>query len=733
MAANSSISIYDVVKDIKSKKTIPYDLFLEGIRDGKWQDIVLPIRAIADEEKRNEQKKKKAPSVTISGKFSEREDAKLETHTGYIAIDIDEKGLPKNIDAQEFKSLICCDKYVQCCFISISGRGVCIIMKINPERHREAFQGISEYIYTNYNAIVDPTGINVSRARFVSYDPEIYISENYEKFTKYPKSKPPKKVERSIYDKGDFTQILDQVVSRRLNLCENYHEWLRMAFAFVHQFGEAGRDYFHIVSQYSSKYDSNTCDKQYNACLKHKGNNHTTISTFYYYCKQAGIQLYTERTRKIAYTASNGKKAGLNEKQIAENLEKFEGITDAEDVIKQVLDNNIELNEDTLLDQLELWVRQNYDLRRNAITRYIENNGKPLKNVDFNSIYIKAKKIHDKISYELIDRLINSDFVPEYNPLLQFFEQNMEQNSTGHIDQLFNTIKTNDTPFLLYFAKKWLVGIISAIHGEHSPLMLVLSGDIQGTGKTEFFRRLLPEELKAYYAESKLDAGKDDEILMTQKILIVDDEMGGKSKKENKRLKELTSKQVFSLREPYGRNNVDLVRIAALGGTTNDNGIIDDPTGNRRIIPIHVDAIDWKAGNSIDRIALIMEAYHLYKAGFKWQLSKQDIEYLKQDKAHFEITNLEAELLSQFFKIPEDSEGELLTASQIKVILEDLTRQKLILDRIGKELKRLGYDQKHVRHNGSTKRVYTVSRISLDEAKQPVTAKTFKEDEELPF
>lgn len=732
MAASSSISIYDVVTNTKSQKTIPFDLFLESIRDGKWQDIVLPIRAIPDEEKRSA-KKKKAPSVTVSGKFLVREDSKIESHTGFIAIDIDEKGLPKGLTAPEFKSLICCDKYVQSCFISISGRGVCVIFKINPEKHREAFQGISEYIYNNYQAIVDPTGINISRARFVSYDPDIYIADNYEKFTKYPTSKPPKKIEKSIYERGDFSQILEQVVSRRLNLCENYHEWLRIAFAFVHQFGEAGREYFHIVSQYSSKYDSNTCDKQYTACLKHKGNNHTTISTFYYYCKQAGIQLYTERTRKIAYTASNGKKAGLNEKQIAENLEKFEGITGAEDVIKQVLDNNIVLDEDTLLDQLELWVRQNYDLKRNAITRYIENNGRPLKNVDFNSIFIKAKKIHDKISYELIDRLINSDFVPEYNPLLQFFEQNKDQNSAGHIDKLFNTIKTNDAPFLLYFAKKWLVGIISAIHGEHSPLMLVLSGDVQGTGKTEFFRRLLPEELRAYYAESKLDAGKDDEILMTQKILIMDDEMGGKSKKENKRLKELTSKQVFSLREPYGRNNVDLIRLAVLCGTTNDNEIINDPTGNRRIIPIHVDAIDWQAGNKIDRVALIMEAYHLYKSGFEWQLSKEDIKYLKQDKSHFEVTNLEAELIEQFFKIPDGDDGELLTASNIKVILEDITKQKLILDRIGKELRRLGFIQKHIKVNGSTKRVYTVSRISIEQARQAVTAKTYKEDEDLPF
>ena len=64
--------------------------------------------------------------------------------------------------------------------------------------------------------------------------------------------------------------------------------------------------------------------------------------------------------------------------------------------------------------------------------------------------------------------------------------------------------------------------------------MLVLAGETQGTGKTHFFRYLLPNKLQNLYAESKMDNGKDDEILMTKKWIIVDDEMGGKSK-ENPR------------------------------------------------------------------------------------------------------------------------------------------------------------------------------------------------------
>ncbi len=717
----TDISIYTSVKQVKTEKSIPLDLFFEGVRDGKWQDIVLPIRIIPDEKQRTAAKHK-APCVTISGKFRDRNDTGLEQHSGYIAIDID------NVDdTDHLKSLLCADRFVYAAFVSISGRGLCLIFKINPAKHRESFQGISEYLYENYRLICDPTAINVSRLRFVSYDPHIFIADHSDKFARYPKTKPPKKIDKVVFAKDDFDNILEQIISRRLNLCENYHEWLRIAFSLVHKFGEQGRNYFHLVSQFSSKYDAVLADKQYTVCLKHTGNTQATIATFYYYCKSAGIQLYSERTRKIAYSASHGKKGGLTAEQIADNLKKFEGIegNDVQPLAQQVMDNAIELNEDTLLDQVEMWLRQNYSLRRNEITRIIESSGAPMKMTDFNSIFIKGKKIFDKLSFELIDRLLNSDFVCLFNPFLDWFEENkMRGVLTGAKDvkdgslftpamhSLFSSVTSNDNDFLQHFGKKWLVSIISAIHGDHSPLMFVLSGERHGSGKTEFFRRLLPKELKQYYGESKLDAGKDDEILMCQKIIIMDDEMGGKSKKESKRLKELTSKQTFSLREPYGRNNVDLNRLAVLCGTTNDNEILNDPTGNRRIIPVQVHEIDFDKYNKTDKTDLFMEAYHLYKSGFDWRLNKHDIDYLNKDSAGFEVTVLENELLQKYFISGDSAE---MTCSEIKVYIEDRTKQRLNLILLGKALRKLefSFKTKKLPKSRTSIQVYLVDVINI--------------------
>ena len=75
---------------------------------------------------------------------------------------------------------------------------------------------------------------------------------------------------------------------------------------------------------------------------------------------------------------------------------------------------------------------------------------------------------------------------------------------------------------------------------------------------------------------------------MTKKWIILDDEYGGKSKREEKRLKEITSKAWINIREPYGRVSVDLRRLSVFCGTSNESQILNDPTGNRRILPIHI-------------------------------------------------------------------------------------------------------------------------------------------------
>jgi predicted P-loop ATPase len=714
----TNISLYPHIKEAKKSEDIPLDLFLSFIKDGKWQDQVLKIRTIKDADQRKTAKER-LPYVTLSGKFSERRVSGLLQHSGFLCMDIDAVE-----DTQLVKRQLRGDRYIYACFVSVSGNGLALLFRINPEKHLEAFLGLQEYLYTKYGLSCDPSCKDVSRPRYVSYDPYLWINEGADKFAQYPKKDTGRvtKIPDVVFVQTDFDQIVSDIVSRRLDITGNYQQWLKLGFALADRFGEGGRSYFHAVSQFSSLYEQKAADRQYKNCLK-AGKSGVTIATFYYHAKLAGIEIMSEETRIIAqtaYLAKKGRRTKADTVQLLQDTEQLAPVQTA-DIVDQVFDNNIHVDSgDSPLDAVELWLRQNYSFRQNSITMYIENHGKPLKKKDYNSVFIAAKKVFDKLTFEIFERIVQSDFTPEYNPLIEFLQAHSDRKPSGTIRALFDTIESDTgisggeffPEYKHHFGVRWLVGIMSAIHGKHSPLMLVLAGKAQNTGKTEWWRRLLPLELKKYYAESKLDKEKDDEILMTQKLIIMDDEMGGKSKRDTRRLKELTSKQTFSLREPYGRNNVDLERLAVLCGTSNDTDLLNDPTGNRRIIPINVLSIDFAAYNAIDKVDVLMEAYHLYKAGFAWQMTKDDIRILGDNTDGFKEVSAEYELVNKFFALPSQQQPgigvDFLTTSEIKSIIENATRQTLTVNRLGQEMQRMGWERKLMKRGGVPVRGYFI-------------------------
>lgn len=705
MTSTIRISLYRHIKDTHGSE-VDLNNFLEDIREGKWQDLVLPIRALKTKEERRPLKDK-LPNVTISGVFNERKDGSIKQHSGYIAIDIDE--LHKDIES--VKSILSKDPYVYACFVSVSGTGLCVIFPIDGSRHRDAFEAIGDYLYNNYQLVIDRSGINESRARYASYDPHIHINQNATRFKKYLPKEKPKKIQQYVYVESDFDAIVVALSDK--NICEDYRDWVTVGYALASKFGDAGKNYYHILSQSASKYDSSDCDKQYDNILRTMSPNkkQATINTIYHYAKIHGIQTYSERTKKIISSATILKKSGLDQIGVISNLQKFESIpaSESQDIVKQAFEQNIEHDtEDSIITQVENWLKYNHDLKRNAITRRIENNGIPQKDTDINTLFLSAKKQFEDLNYDIFIKILYSDSTIEYNPLLDFFSRYSDRTPQGVIDKLFHCFKTApNTPNLGYYGTKWLVGIISAIHGEHSPLMLVFTGG-QNTGKTEAFRRLLPNELRHYYAESKLDAGKDDDILMTQKLIIMDDEMGGKSKQESKRLKEMLSKQTFSLRVPYGKGNEDLDRLAVLCGTSNDKQILNDPTGNRRIIPIEVISIDQAQFNSIDKVDVIMEAYHLFKGGFKWQLSKMDIDLMNEASYDFMDYSMEYELIQKYLSLPESDGCLQWSSTEIKTYLERQTNQKISIKKLGMELHELGFVQVMKKVNNKMARVYNI-------------------------
>jgi hypothetical protein len=708
------ISHYKNVHD-KQDVDIEIDSFLEGVQTGKWQDIALEVRNAPNKEIKDAIKKR-APLVTPSGSFSERKVDGLRKHSNFIAIDIDNLD-----DPAATKKRIGDDPYIYSAFISISGQGLCLIIKIDGTRHLDAFNAIAAYLYNEYQLIVDQSGKDVSRARFVSYDPFLLLNKKSATFKKYlPKKKEPKHPKVMVI-KTDFDAMIKQMDEKAINLCEDYSDWVRICYAIVSEFQEHGREYFHTLSSHSSKYNSIDCDSQFDACLKNhsetKGKK-STIGTIYFHAKQNGIDIYSEHTKAIARFTTSQKAAGLSKDAIIETLEKQGGFSpeESKEIVEQIVSKDIKFKSDSVSTDIAAFVNT-YDLRRNLITRNIELNGKPIDDNDINSIFLDSKAVFKESTKDLVSSILFSNRISTYNPLHEFFEQDLFQPTNFQYPnlQLLLASVISDTPNYDMYITRWLLSAVASAYGIHSPLVLILCGEKQGTGKTHWFRYLLPKELRYLFAESKMDAGKDDEILMCKKWFILDDEYGGKSKKEDKRLKELTSKEFINVREPYGRVSNDLRRLAVFCGTSNETQLLNDPTGNRRQIPLHVLDIDHDLYNQCDKAALWRELFHMFQAGCEYTILKEDIMKLNEATEMFKLSTPEEDLIHKKLQPGGyTTYGEWMSLTEIQQYLMVETKfNYLSIQRIGSILTSLGYEKQRKMLNQSKVMMYFVSRNPL--------------------
>ena len=685
--------------------------YIAKIRDGEWQDDVLAVR-------NGKLEKTAVKGVTASGVFSKRSAQNLTAHSGIIALDFDAK-MNQNIEMSELFA----DEFCYAGHESISGNGGFVIyVKIEPDKHLEAYNSLEAYFANKYGAVSDTSCKDVSRFRFVSFDPNAFVNESAKVYKKYlPKKKALPRKTFFVHTNGNMAFMLKQIQEQSVNVLEDYHDWITAGLAFANEYGETGREYFHTVSSYSSKYDEQKTNKTYDAMLR-TGRKENTIGTVYWLCKKAGLKIKTESNEylekitkgKILAGVKNVKDSVIKDAQ-ARGIDRQE----AEAVISAVetspMENIKPKSGDDLLHGVMGFLSQ-IDLKYNLITQKIEVDSEPITDTIFSRTLTKIwLSISTKVTDTVLHHLLRSTAV-HYNPVTNFFLDRIAIKPTGNIERLFSCIqydmRIDDayvSNYLEVFMQKWLMSVVASAFGIHSEMMLVLIGG-QGQQKTKFFRGLLPEGLRDYYAESKLDDGKDAYTLMCEKLIIMDDEFGGKNKQEAKQFKDIISKSGFSVRRSYGRYHEDRKRLAVLCGTSNEYDVINDPTGNRRIIPVNIITIDRDRFEQINKDELWMELYWKWKEiGNGWMLSKEEIEYLNRATEKNTQIPIEQEAIEMFFGLP-NTPGFTQFYSNTEIInyIESKTKLKLNYYKIGMCMKQLGFEKRSRRVNGIVKMCYEV-------------------------
>lgn len=687
------ISLFKSAKSNQSDASIEVDEYFDGIKNGRWQDEVLNYRA-------GRTQKELTTCVTASGSFKQRAANKLLEHSGFICLDIDAKDQIAEVDIERIKR----NEYVYAVHRSLSGNGYAVFIRIDGARHLDAFLSLEQYFMVQFSIVLDKICKDTSRLRFVSYDPDIYINKKSKQFKTYLKKKDKPKP-KPVVIKTDFDEMV--VKAAPMNLFDNYEDYIRLAFALTQEFSESGRNYFHSLCQSSPKYSHRQAERDYNVALQRSGTG-VSIASIYYIFRQAGISTTSERTEKIKSIVklSDNPQEALKMLNIP--------LAEAEAFIPKS-ENTKEKNEiDNIIELIKL-----NNVKFNEITRNFEFNGEEMTDRILANFYTKVwQKIDDGISKDKVFTLIqNKDNSTSYNPIKNWFEHNSHLTTDNEFDKLKKCFEIeqliyendgvyNFDDYLDTYLKKWLLGLIGSAYGTYSLMILVIAGE-QGIKKTEFFRNLLPKKLRKFYAESNLDEGKDSEILMTKKWLIVDDEFGGKSKKDATKLKRMSSQQTFSIRMPYGRVSEDLLRLAVLGGTSNDAEVINDPTGNRRIIPINLISFDFEAYMDIDKDKLFIELYNEWKADKEaWFLTKREIEYLnKANEKNIEVMS-EVELINRH--IQNDPTSKMTNTDVILELQKIHPSFKTNTKRMGQALKKCGYFQQVLRTGSKTIRAYEI-------------------------
>ena len=381
------------------------------------------------------------------------------------------------------------------------------------------------------------------------------------------------------------------------------------------------------------------------------------------------------------------------------------------------------------VDDIQQFLSERVMLRFNVVTRRVEADfGDAPPQLDdwtmltdrvVNSLWVEMSE-QKPVRVQDIFRVIESDYVAEYNPFAFYLERLPPWN--GDLDHILGLSMSvmvkggTDEQFLFAeYLKKWLVGMVAAWMNPQvvNNVILVLIGQ-QGAYKTTWFNYLLPPELRRYFY-TKTNASrmsKDDLLVLAQYGLVCCEELDTMRPAELNQLKAAVTMLSVDERAAYARYHEHRPHIASFCGTGNSLQFLSDPTGNRRWLPFEVESIEPPHENPLDYRSIYSQAYALYRKGFRYWFTQPEIERLARHNQQFETPRLEVELISQYFRRPQGIEpGEFISVAMAMQIVGANITQKLSCVMIGRAFRELGFQS---RKSGSI-RGYVVVRRSAEE------------------
>ena len=388
---------------------------------------------------------------------------------------------------------------------------------------------------------------------------------------------------------------------------------------------------------------------------------------------------------------------------------------------------------------IEQYLNDNYLFRRNELSGKVEfavirtdDAGHPvteeplfrsLTQEALNSIILRALRegLGDECNPKTdINMFVNSEEVPQYNPIREYLDKLPQWDGQNHVAKLFSRLpglSTEQHAFLAIWLRSavahWLQ--MDMLHGNE--VVPVLIGE-QGCGKTTFLRRMLPQHLRQYYLDHLNLSNKfDKEMALTNNLLVNIDEFETIRPSQQSSLKQTISKSKVNGRPIFGRAQEDRLRYASFVATTNNPHPLQDPTGSRRYICLsipkgqfidnacHTSTPGSKNDGDIDYEQIYAQVlYELRELKAPYWFNNEEVKRLQELNLEYMQQKDIAEMVEICFRRPK--EGEKVKSISTTEILRVIQSEYPSVDcsvktkaALGRAMKSLNYVRKD--HNGS--------------------------------
>ena len=320
------------------------------------------------------------------------------------------------------------------------------------------------------------------------------------------------------------------------------------------------------------------------------------------------------------------------------------------------------------------------DIRFNIVKNkpevtYDGTNYEEIDDLTFNNLLRQISAQSVKVSIPDLKTVLYSDFAKRFNPFENYFKNLPEWDGYDYIDELMSNVPFKDRKLAYFYFRKWIIGLVACLLEEdevNQHLLVIVGG--QGIGKTTWLGSLMPKELRQYKFHGVVNPdNKDTLVMLSDKALIIIDELDSMSNKHLGLMKDIITKPFIVVRRPYGHTADNLPRRASFAASVNNHDFLVDTTGNRRYLCLEVIG-EIPRVKSFNLTQFFAQAFALYKSGERYWFNQGEIIEIDRMNEMFYQSTIEEELLLKFFRPPQDDDEPLkLSATEVILKINDLT------------------------------------------------------------